>query len=144
MNLEKGEHSIHLVDTTVWIDFFNGSHAVHVEYLEKLLKERETIATCGVITTEILQGIASSKELKMLEEYLRPLVFLNTTRSTYIKAANIHRKMRQNGITIRKTIDCIIAAIALEHKCVLLHNDKDFDRIKSLHQLQTIEFSVCH
>lgn len=144
MSLEKEDRKIHLVDTTVWIDFFNGNSSSQVDHLTKLLADRASISICGVITTELLQGIKSEKSFKQLEQYLRPLLYLDATRETHIRAAKINRKLRKYGVTIRKTIDCIIAAIAIENGCVLLHNDKDFDRIAEYYNLKTITFATCH
>ncbi len=115
-----------LVDTSVWIDFFSGRSLPHVATLERLIQENDNLALCGIIMTEILQGIADDKSHRQVQRYLDPLLMLPMHPSAFIKAADIYQKLRKKGITIRKTNDCIIAATALEHRCQLLHNDKDF------------------
>jgi len=115
-----------LVDTSVWIDFFCGRNLPHVATLEQIIQENDDLALCGIIFTEILQGIANDSSHKRVQSYLDPLIMLPMPNSVFIKAADVYRKLRKKGITIRKTNDCIIAATTLEHRCQLLHNDKDF------------------
>lgn len=115
-----------LVDTTVWIDFFSANHKPHVEALEKLIADREDICLCGVILTEILQGIRDDAEFKKTRDLLANLVFLPMPYFLYLRSAEIYRALRRKGITIRKSVDCMIAAVAIEHETPLLHNDNDF------------------
>jgi len=115
-----------LVDTSVWIDFFGGHQLSHVGKLETLISKGEEIAICGVILTEIFQGIRDKQQFLETEERLDTLILLPMNRSTFIMAAHIYRSLRTKGITIRKSIDCMIAAAALENKAYLLHNDRDF------------------
>ena len=115
-----------LVDTSVWIDFFGEKPLPHVNKLEALIGQGEEIAICGVILTEILQGIRDEKQFHETEERLNTLTFLPMIHNTFIVAAHIYRSLRIQGITIRKSIDCMIAAAALENKAYFLHNDRDF------------------
>ncbi len=115
-----------LVDTSVWIDFFAGRGPPEVTSLEQAIREGEDLALCGIILTEILQGIRDDAVHDRVRRYLRPLLFLSMEEAVFVQAAGIYRRLRAQGITIRKTNDCIIAATALEHGCALLHNDKDF------------------
>ena len=119
-----------LVDTSVWIDFFAGRDLPHVATLEKLILDNEDLALCGIILTEILQGIADDTTHRRVRGYLSPLIMLPMLEAIFVRAADIYRKLRKKGITVRKTNDCIIAATALEHHCQLLHNDKDFSPIE--------------
>lgn len=128
-----------LVDTTVWIDFFANRETFHTSFLEMAISKQETICTCGPVLTEILQGIRNPQEYKLILMAFKPLIFLAMQQETYIQSANIYRSLRQHGITIRKTIDCMIAATALEHGAVLLHNDKDFEQIEKYTKLKTIK-----
>ena len=91
-----------------------------------ILVESEDLALCGIVLTEILQGIADDTTFNRVCNYLRPLVMLPMPEEVCIRAAEIYRHMRKKGITIRKTNDCLIAATVLEHRCQLLHHDKDF------------------
>lgn len=119
-----------LIDTTVWIDFFTGHNQPQVIQLINLLENRDELCICGVILTEILQGIKNKKEQQLIEEHLNYIIFLEMTRSTFILAADIFRLLRSQGITVRKTIDCMIAAVAIENDIMLLHKDRDFNPIE--------------
>ena len=118
-----------LVDTSVWIDFFAGRDLPHVSVLEQSILDNEDLALCGIILTEILQGIADDASHRRVRQYLGPLLMLPMPEAVFVRAADIYRKLRKTGITIRKSNDCIIAATALEHHCQLLHNDRDFSPI---------------
>ncbi len=115
-----------LVDTSVWIDFFAGRNLPHVVTLEQFIQDNEDLALCGIILTEILQGIGDDTTHQRVRHDLGPLIILPMPEAVFVRAADIYRKLRKQGTTIRKTNDCIIAATALEHHCRLLHNDKDF------------------
>ena len=118
-----------LVDTSVWIDFFAGRNLPHVAALEQSIIDSEDLALCGIIMTEILQGIADDTAHRRVQRYLSPLIMLPMPETVFVRAAAIYRALRKKGITIRKSNDCIIAATALEHHCQLLHNDRDFTAI---------------
>ena len=126
------------VDTSIWIDFFAGRDVPHVAILEQLIINEEDLALCGIVLTEILQGIADDRTFRKVRQYIKPLIMLPMPETVFIKAADIYRKLRKQGITIRKTNDCIIAATVLEHRCRLLHNDKDFKPITKHFSLETI------
>ena len=119
-----------LVDTTVWIDFFSAHLNPHVKTLENLIVDREDICVCGVILTEVLQGIRDDSEFKRTKNLFANLIFLPMPYSVYLCSAEIYRTLRRKGITIRKSVDCMIAAVAIEHRIPLLHNDKDFAPIE--------------
>ena len=127
-----------LVDTSVWIDFFAGRDVPHVASLEQLILDDEDLALCGIILTEILQGIGDDSTYRRVKRFIDPLLMLPMPETVYVRAADIYRKLRKIGITIRKTDDCIIAATALEHDCQLLHNDRDFLPIGTHFPLKTI------
>ena len=127
-----------LVDTSVWIDFFAGRDLPHVATLEQFIHDSQDLALCGIILTEILQGIADDTTHRRVRRYLSPLIMLPMPETVFVRAADIYRKLRKKGITIRKSNDCIIAATALEHHCQLLHNDKDFSPVAEHFPLKII------
>jgi hypothetical protein len=127
-----------LVDTSVWVDFFAGRSLLHVTKLEQLVLHSEDLALCGIVLTEILQGIADDTAYRRVRRHLAPLVMLPMTEKVFVDAAKIYRKLRKRGITIRKTNDCIIAATVLEHHCQLLHSDKDFAAIEKYFPLRVV------
>lgn len=125
----RGTRSVILVDTSVWIDFFAGRDLKPVQCLERAILDNEDIALCGIVLTEILQGIADDRSYRRVPQYLEPLIMLPMTDAVFIRAADIYRALRKKGTTIRKTNDCLIAATALEYHCHLLHHDRDFAAI---------------
>ncbi len=128
-----------LVDTSVWIDFFAGRDLPHVAKLEQSILDNENLTLSGTILTEILQGIADDTLCRRVRRYLSVLVMLPMPESVFVRVADIYRKLRKQGITIRKTNDCVIAATALEHQCQLLHNDRDFAPLAKHYPMKIIE-----
>lgn len=128
-----------LVDTTVWVDFFSANLNPHVKTLENLIVDREDICICGVILTEVLQGIRDDSEFKKTKNLFANLIFLPMPYSVYLSSAKIYRTLRRKGITIRKSVDCMIAAVAMEHEILLLHNDKDFIPIEKHFGLKRLQ-----
>ena len=128
-----------LVDTSVWIDFFAGRDLPHVARLEQFILDNEDLALCGIILTEILQGISDDTTYRRVRRDLSPLIMLPMPSTVFFRAADIYRKLRKQGITIRKSNDCIIAATALEHHCQLLHNDKDFTPVAKQFPLKVVK-----
>jgi hypothetical protein len=127
-----------LIDTSAWIDFFAGRDLPHVATLEQFILDNQDLALCGIILTEILQGIADDATQRRVRRYLGPLIMLPMPEAVFVQAADIYRQLRKQGITIRKTNDCIIAATALDHRCQLLHNDKDFVPIAEHYPLKVV------
>ncbi len=118
-----------LIDTTVWVDFFADRNEPHVATLQELIENEEDLSLCGVILTEVLQGIRSDTDFIKTKEYLGDLIVLPMRQATFFRAADIYRSLRKRGITIRKPVDCMIASVAIEYDIHLLHNDRDFDHI---------------
>jgi len=127
-----------LVDTTVWIDFFSAKPEPHVNTFETLIADREDICICGVILTEILQGIRDDAEFSQTRKMLGNVIYLPMQVDDYVRSAQIYRHLRRKGITVRKSVDCMIAAAALVHDVFLLHNDRDFLPIKKHFGLKTL------
>jgi predicted nucleic acid-binding protein len=115
-----------LIDTTVWVDFFAGRQLPHVAALERLIMDREDICICGIILTEVLQGIRRKNEFRKTKELFNAMIFLPMPYSVFLGAAEIYRTLRRKGITVRNSVDCMIASVAIENDIVLLHNDRDF------------------
>ena len=128
-----------LVDTSVWIDVFSGRNTAQVAMLESLIEKREDICLCGVILTEVLQGITNDKQYKKTKSVLSDLIFFPMTYDTFLLAANIYRTLRVKGVTIRNSVDCMIASVCVENNVRLLHNDRDFDRIAEHFDLRVVD-----
>jgi|CXWL01.1.fsa_nt_gi predicted nucleic acid-binding protein len=122
---------MYLIDTSVWIDFIRGNKTSAVEQLRLILQTEQTTGISSVIYQEILQGSESEQRFNHFRDYFNELVFYHPKHPTdsYAQAAHLYFACRQKGITIRSTIDCLIAQTAIEHDLILLHSDKDFTRL---------------
>jgi len=130
-----------LVDTTVWIDFFAAKSTPEVAELERLLNGGEDICTCGIILTEVLQGIREDEDYQRTLSRFNTFLFLPMNRQAFMRAAELYRSLRRRGVTIRKPVDCMIASIAIEHDIALLHSDRDFDPIETHCGLKVVRTS---
>ena len=125
-----------LVDTSVWIDYFNGIKNKQTESLDQILSE-QSVLVGDIILTEVLQGFDSDKEFRLAKQAFEPLDCIHLGgKSLAIKAASNFRFLRSKGLTIRKTVDMLVGSWCIEHEMELLHNDKDFDQIATQLPLQ--------
>ena len=115
-----------LADTSIWIDYFNGTVSKETDHLDYALNEG-TIAMGDIIFLEILQGFRDDKEFYRAKKTLSTLDQYELFGSHMIeKCATNYRFLRKKGITIRKTIDLIIATFCIDNKIELIFSDKDF------------------
>ena len=129
-----------VVDTSVWIDFFIGKETPQRHLLHQLIEKEEDICLTEIILTEILQGIKDDMIYEVIKSYLLEFPIIKPKgKETYIAAAEIYRKCRRQGKTLRKTIDCIIASIVKENNLALLHKDNDFEVIKKVVGLKIVK-----
>ena len=116
-----------LVDSSVWIDFFRGTATPQVELLEALLGA-EPLAIGDLILAEVLQGFHSDRDFNQARQLLLGFETLNIVDTqTAIQAAKNFRALRAKGITVRKTIDTLIATCCIQKGHILLHCDRDFE-----------------
>jgi len=116
-----------IVDSSVWIDAVNGVPSVQAIWLDRRI-DREPIGLTTLILCEVLQGMRSEKRFREVRDELQLLpVFENYSAALAIEAAENYRFLRARGITIRKTIDCLIATYCIANGFQLLHHDNDFD-----------------
>jgi predicted nucleic acid-binding protein len=115
-----------LVDTTVWIDFLNGRDTPQTQKLEECVRNREDLCCCGFVLAEVLQGIRDGKQFTATKRQFENLIYLEDDRSTFELGATIYRELRRDGITIRNSIDCLIAATVMQHGVNFLENDRDY------------------
>jgi predicted nucleic acid-binding protein len=130
-----------LVDTSVWIEFFRGTASREREILKTCLDQREYIATSGIIVQEILQGIREDAQYRETSRFLSFFPRFDLQFSDHVEAANIYRQLRKRGLTIRSPIDCVIAALAMRGRFLLLHRDRDFPTIARFYPLKLYEES---
>ena len=119
-----------LVDSSVWIDLLRDVQTPQTLVLRGLLPRREAALT-AVIYQEILQGAATPERFTKLKRYFHTLPFLNPAHpiETWEAAAELYMRCRRRGYTPRSPHDCLVARIALEHRTLLLHDDRDFELI---------------
>ena len=119
-----------LVDTSVWADFFNDADTREARVLARLIEDEIELVTCGVIIAELFQGLRKTRYLSELERQFREMECLTPREpDTYFAAAELYRSLRRRGITIRSTIDCLIARLAEENDALVLARDKDLAAI---------------
>ena len=118
-----------IVDTSVWIDFYNGISNKPVEVLKNIMLT-DIIVIPPIIVQEILQGIKEKKLLLLVEDSLLGFQFINyDTYEAAFEAAALYRSMRSKGVTVRSSNDCLIAWLCISNNFSIHHNDKDFDNI---------------
>ena len=127
-----------LVDSTVFIDFFRGRETAQTSRLEQCFQNGDDICYCGFVLLEVLQGIRDEKELVTAKHQFENLIYLEDDRSTFELGATIYRELRRKGITIRNSIDCLIAATVIQHGVNFLENDRDYKFIDEHYPLNRI------
>ena len=127
-----------LVDSTVWIDFLRNRTTPETERLVELIQEREDLCVCGFILTEVLQGIREEKQYVATKQQFANLIYLGDDQSTFELGATIYRNLRKQGITIRNSIDCLIAAVVVQNDVSLLENDRDYPFIDAHYPLKLL------
>ena len=122
---------MYLVDTSVWVDYLRGDDLPHVEFLRGLLAHPLAVGITHLIYMEILQGARDRAAFERLRSYFGGQRFysFDDLAAGHDGAARIYFDCRRRGITVRSTIDCVIAQCAVESGLILLHNDEDFRHI---------------
>jgi len=116
-----------LVDSSVWIDYFRGITTPQTDRLDGLLNT-EPVVTGDLILTEVLQGFRSTRDFNQALKMLTSLLIVNLAgQELAIQAARNFVRLRSLGITVRKTIDTVIATRCIEDNYALLYSDRDFD-----------------
>jgi predicted nucleic acid-binding protein len=119
-----------LVDTSAWVDFLNGFPSPAAEALAGLLQGDDDVCTCGIVVAEVFQGLRRDAGRDTIRRSFEDMVFLEPPGiHLYFRAAEVYRRLREKGRTVRSTIDCVIAAIAEDGGCALLARDRDMDAI---------------
>jgi predicted nucleic acid-binding protein len=126
-----------LVDSSVWIDYFRGMQTSQTDHLDALLGN-QPVATGDLVLAEVLQGFGSAQDFNQGKKLLTSLPIIELVgEDMAIQAAKNFRTLRSLGITVRKTIDTLIATSCIEKGLVLLYSDKDFDPFVEHLGLQT-------
>lgn len=127
-----------LVDSSVWINFFNGRSTPSVERLANLLDEAVApLAIADLALFEVLRGFRFERDYLAADRVLRALDVIEIGGDELCRAAAQHyRALRARGVTVTSPIDVLQAAYCIEHHCALLHDDRDFDAMESLRGLK--------
>lgn len=119
-----------LVDTSVWVDFFNDVGSRETAELDRFL-DHPSLLIGDLILAEVLQGFRGDDQFRQAHRLLSRLSFANIGGyDVAYESARNYRRLRHMGITVRKTIDVMIATFCVMHHHVLLHADRDFDRMR--------------
>jgi predicted nucleic acid-binding protein len=138
---QPGVSSVIAVDTSVWIDWFAGHKTPQVDYLAHCLElGSEDFALVDITLTEVLQGLRHDKDVQRVERSLEDFLVLRLANlADFRAAAAMYRDARKRGITVRSTIDCLIAAACIREEAELLHSDKDFTQLAKVSPLSIVD-----
>ena len=127
-----------VADTSAWIDYVRGIDAPHTELLDRELL-RSRLATGDIIIAEFLQGFRTERDFKAARQLMDRLEyhdFLGKERA--LRAAGNYRLLRKKGVTVRKTVDVMIATFCVDKGFELIHNDRDFDAMEKVLGLRVL------
>jgi len=128
-----------LVDSSIWVDYFNGISSKQTDWLDTALGE-EVIIIGDIILAEVLQGFQKDADYKRAKELLLDFPIIDLTgKDVALESATNYRYLRKKGKTIRKTIDVLIATACIHHGLTLLHNDKDFVPFEKYLNLKSVK-----
>lgn len=132
---DAGFADVILVDTSAWVEFLRDTGSSTCDAVDRLLGAE--IAVCDPVAMEVLAGARSERHLEDLRRLLAMPVVLPTRPVDYDLAASLYRACRSKGETVRKLIDCLIAAVAIRSGVEVLHADADFDVLARHTELRT-------
>jgi predicted nucleic acid-binding protein len=124
-----------LIDTSLWVPVYRDPAGSIARLVQSAIGTEE-IVFCQFIRAKLLQGCRDAREWTRSLEYLDDQSYLEMSLGGWTEAARIYFELRQLGLTVRSTLDCCIAVVALEHELTLLHNDLDFERIAAVRPLK--------
>jgi hypothetical protein len=128
-----------VVDSSVWVDYFNGKKTAQTDWLDSSLGNVPIIIG-DLILTEVLQGFQSDREFRIARDLLLRFPFMPMGgQALALESATNYRLLRRKGVTVRKTIDVMIGTFCIHHRLPLLHDDRDFDPMEKHLGLKTIK-----
>lgn len=128
-----------IIDSSVWIAYFNGDQHPQTETLVRLLEEDEEPVLFPVIALEVLAGFKSDSDFNKVRVIFNRLDLLDLSAEVHVKAAALYRSLRKKGVTVRGVTDCLIAQGCIEYGASLLTLDRDFKTISRHSPLKLVE-----
>lgn len=131
---------MYLVDTSVWIDVFRRPARVDLE----VLIDVEEVVTCLPVMQEVLQGFRDNRAFRLARDAMRalPIVEAPLGAAAFDDAVDLYRLARRGGVTVRSSVDCLIAVCAVRNDLTVLHRDRDFDRLARIAPLRTRDIGI--
>ena|SRR5665811_1282224 len=127
-----------LVDSSVWIDYFNGRTTGRTDWLDAALGS-EFLVMGDIILTEVLQGFQSAEDFNTAKSLLLTLPFMELVgQELAIESALNYQFLRKKGVTVRKTVNVMIGTFCIRHRILLLHSDRDFEPMEKYLKLKTV------
>ena len=128
-----------LIDTSVWIDVFRDRTGAVRQSLEALIND-EPIFLTRFTQMELLQGCRDEGEWALLQTYLQEQDYIELTADTWVAAARIYYDLQRQGLTVRSSIDCCIAELAIDRLLTIVQNDRDFETIQRVRRFNCLRF----
>lgn len=131
---------MYLVDTSAWIEVFRKGSRITVD---DLVEDRDAIVTCLPVIQEVLQGFDDERAFQIARTAMRalPCVEAPLTMALTERAVDIYRRTRRIGLTVRSSVDCLIAACAVRHHLTVVHHDRDFAAIAKVIALEHVDLA---
>jgi predicted nucleic acid-binding protein len=127
-----------VIDSTVWVDYFNGSENPQTDYLDNIV-DKQLILIGDLILTEVLQGFRTDTDFEKARREMGKFTQVEMVNlALALQSARNYRLLRRKGITVRKTIDSLIATYCIENEHSLLHKDNDYDGYEELLGLKVV------
>jgi hypothetical protein len=126
-----------LIDTSIWIDYFQNRSSLISEKVDKILSKNEVYVP-KIVIAELIQGAKSGKEISIIEDFLDAFHIVDQKEDTWLKAGRLSFDLKKKGKTIN-LLDCYIAAIAQEHECKIFSLNRHFKEIQSIADISLID-----
>ncbi len=126
-----------LIDTSIWIDYFQNRSSLISEKVDKILSNNEVYVP-KIVIAELIQGAKSEKEISIIEDFLDAFHIVDQKKDTWLKSGRLSYGLKKKGKTIH-ILDCYIAAIAQEHECKIFSLNRHFKEIQSIADISLID-----
>lgn len=129
-----------LIDTSAWIEVFRRGSRIT---LDDLTDDRDRVVTCLPIVQEVLQGFNDERAFQVAHRamFALPCVDAPLTRTVFESAVDIYRRARRAGLTIRSSVDCLVAACAIRHGLTIVHRDRDYGQLARVIPLEHLDIT---